>query len=176
MRSFVLLALVTSACSFDVAGVPPPPAPPSSLGGDDLGVLPTPSPTPTPPDPNPNPNPPPKPTPPPDLSAPPDLMQPPPNKQPLAIGAACLQNNDCASHFCATSIGTGSSATPLPGGYCSQDCSVLACPTGSSCISVSGGSKFCAADCTLATDCRSSYSCCDVMGLSVCVVTSTCSN
>jgi hypothetical protein len=107
-----------------------------------------------------------------DLGVTPDLspLPPPP------IGSACALDADCgAGRVCATTVGNSNVA--LPGGYCTQDCSVDNCPAGSTCVQVHGG-QTCAQDCQLgvANNCgRAGYACCSFSGQPpVCSPTSIC--
>ena len=86
------------------------------------------------------------------------------------VGAACTQDADCISSFCA--VGPG-----FPGGYCTALCSVAQpdCPTGTACeVLPSAGSPLglCAQSCAQASDCRADYQCApgDVTGAPVCIV------
>ncbi|RYZ39413.1 MAG: peptidase S8 [Myxococcaceae bacterium] len=76
------------------------------------------------------------------------------------IGQPCTSSSQCgASGLCAT-------GSTFPGGYCTQDCISLSCPSGSACYSsTDGASAFCFASCTPSGSgttqgsCRTGYVC-----------------
>lgn len=77
---------------------------------------------------------------------------PPPTKS--GVGGACTTNDDCQSADCVTT---------WPGGYCTQGCTNVTCPTGSTCFDLGNNVLACLADCsgpdTGQSNCRSSYVC-----------------
>src|SRR2546428_513504 len=78
----------------------------------------------------------------------------------LLIGGKCTTNGDC---------GTGICAPDVPGGgYCTQDCSSLSCPTGSRCINA-GSFKLCLESCGVSSDCRSEHLCFNYTGGNLCL-------
>lgn len=75
------------------------------------------------------------------------------------FGSPCASDADCK---------TGTCFTGFSGGYCSQRCEDVACPTGSRCAAFPAGS-FCLQTCTTSLlDCRSGYHCADVSAGSIC--------
>jgi len=84
------------------------------------------------------------------------------------IGAACTTDAPCAPGVC----GTG-----FPGGYCTQDCSVDACPLGSRCVSnatVAVCLQSCVGPRTGQSECRAGYVCeDDGTGSGVCIPSCT---
>ena len=83
-----------------------------------------------------------------------------PQKTAKAIGGPCASDAECdTGQFCVLDAA-------WVGGYCTQDCSATACPTGSSCVADDTGSVMaCFATCgALGTQstCRASYTCLNV--------------
>jgi serine protease len=78
-----------------------------------------------------------------------------PSKQP--IGGACRSGADCQSNVCDTSV---------TGGYCTQDCSNAACPSGSTCVILNQTTRMCLANCTGSgqSTCRTGYVCTPLQG------------
>lgn len=66
-------------------------------------------------------------------------------------GAACVKNADCAGGTC----------LDWRGGYCTTlGCDSGGCPSGASCVAVSGGNHVCMADCDGDGDCRAGEQAC----------------
>lgn len=153
MRAWALLAGLVAGCSFNVPGVGLPPTAGGSPGGGGPTSTPVASPTP--------------PTPADDGGAPADLAQQP-------IGAACVNNGDCGSGFCAHSFATFGGGVSIPNGYCTLDChNNVQCPTGSVCGHFSFG-QFCLSSCP-PDPCRGAgYTCCDNGGNRACTPTDLC--
>jgi len=81
---------------------------------------------------------------------------PPPGTTPL--GSACTLNAECISGLCIPERrGTGTVA--WTGGTCSLECSLAACPAGSTCIAFTDGSTYCVPACPAASECRTGYVC-----------------
>ncbi len=71
------------------------------------------------------------------------------------VGVPCQTNGECSTD--------GVCVTSWPGGYCTKDCSVSACPVGSKCYLVTQTDKACLSSCTQIganpSDCRTGYVC-----------------
>ena len=143
MRAAVLVvATLVAGCSFDVTGTnvdPPgtatPPSPTQSVPSSaDAG---TPA------------------QPPPPSTSTPDMAA-------ERVGTACTSDAQCdPGLFCAKTFGIGPGHVDIPGGYCTRDCSSVACPANSMCVTFSFG-KYCSSTCP-PDPCRTSsgYVCCD---------------
>lgn len=84
-----------------------------------------------------------------------------------AVGDACTAAMDCAGDVCITD-GLGFGRT-FPNGYCSRDCSVMACPSGSTCVpDAFNSNEVCLKSCTDGAVCRMAYDCYDYMGDGIC--------
>ncbi len=79
-----------------------------------------------------------------------------------AVGAACVGSWQCAG---GQNGGCFSDATGLPGGYCTLFCGAgeATCSGDSACYN-NGDFEFCVDGCTSASQCRTGYSCTDVIG------------
>jgi hypothetical protein len=88
------------------------------------------------------------------------------------VGGPCATDADCGGLHCVQTAGSGDKAVSFDSGYCTADCSVTACPTGSACADI-GGAKLCVAACPPAS-CRTGYRCCDKAATTACVPTSSC--
>lgn len=82
------------------------------------------------------------------------------------IGAACASNSNCASGICVHEDPGGSSSCStgpcFPGGYCIDDCTSSACPSGSSCSPYLAANPVCLKNCSqpgTSNGCRSGYVC-----------------
>jgi hypothetical protein len=90
-------------------------------------------------------------------------MPPAPPPGTTALGAACTLNAECASGLCIPER-RASGTVAWTGGTCSLDCSVAACPSGSTCVAFADGSAYCISACTTTFDCRTSYVCAMAVG------------
>ncbi|CAM3315985.1 S8 family serine peptidase [Corallococcus sp. ZKHCc1 1396] len=85
------------------------------------------------------------------------------DEQPNAtIGQPCSSSSQCGAN------GLCANGSAFPGGYCTQDCLSLSCPSGSACYpSSDGASAYCFASCTPSSSgttqgsCRTGYVCVD---------------
>ncbi|HEY2749515.1 MAG TPA: hypothetical protein VGL86_33075 [Polyangia bacterium] len=162
MRWCLLAALVTG-CSFDVGGTnvdpsggsPPstPASPPQSApNGPDAGAPAPPTPT--------------NPTPPAPPAMTPDMAQ-------QRIGTACKADSDCdPGLICAQTFLVGLQKIDIPGGYCTHECSMSACPANSFCGSFSFG-KYCLSSCP-PDPCRNDYKCCANSKMNACLPDDLC--
>lgn len=76
------------------------------------------------------------------------------------IGGACSAPADCSGEGAACFSGTPTWwDAPFSGGYCTLPGCGGGCPSGSTCVQVTGGDTFCAADCQSDGQCRSGYGC-----------------
>ncbi len=73
-------------------------------------------------------------------------------------GAACTGVQDCAGG----ADGLCANTPNFVDGYCTTDCTVLGCATGSNCTALSATANFCLDECTVNADCRTGYSCVDM--------------
>jgi hypothetical protein len=165
MRVLTLVALMLTACQFSVHGITDGTNPGSSgngsSGNGDNGSS-------TPPSP-------------PTASTPPptdDAGTPPPSGGDMSqqrVGTACTSDAECdPGLFCAKSFLIGLQQVPVPGGYCTLDCSKgAACPANSFCGAFSFG-HFCLSSCP-PDPCRVGYSCCaNSAGANGCTQTNLC--
>ena len=74
----------------------------------------------------------------------------PPAPPATAIGGACAPDRDKLQSTCAD----GALCMPLPGGYCTAQCSTTTCPSGSVCAPTGRMGDLCVAACTSDADCR----------------------
>ncbi len=91
-----------------------------------------------------------------------------------AIGASCSSDDDCRAAGPNKSCFTEDQG--LPGGYCTADCSLQACPEGSTEVSLYGQYCRCMKTCKTDADCREGYSCDNIDGKNICNPKSTCTN
>jgi hypothetical protein len=93
----------------------------------------------------------------------------------VPVGAACHNDGECgrAGLFCALTFANGRQSIPIPGGYCTMDCSNgNVCPAGSSCASFAFG-HYCLSQCP-PDPCRSGYVCCTQPVVRGCSVSALC--
>jgi hypothetical protein len=81
------------------------------------------------------------------------------------IGDTCSARSPCAlGQTCATGV---------PGGYCTADCSTVACPGNATCVQL-GADRICIRSCTSGAACRSDHQCIGGLCLPRCVQDSDC--
>ncbi len=68
--------------------------------------------------------------------------------EPKKLGSACDENTVC----------DGVCLLGMPGGYCTDICTVLPCPNGSTCEWIAGD-NYCLKNCTQSSQCRDGYEC-----------------
>ena len=82
-------------------------------------------------------------------------------------GDKCAANADCGS--------AGICAADVPGGgYCTQDCTSAACPSGSTCVPLASSVKLCLRACQGSSDCRAEHVCLSNLCLPKCTADADC--
>jgi hypothetical protein len=83
-----------------------------------------------------------------------------------AIGASCSALSPCGpGQTCATGV---------PGGYCTADCSTVACPSNATCVQLGSADRICIRSCSSRADCRSDHQCIGGLCLPRCMQDSDC--
>ena len=85
------------------------------------------------------------------------------------VGDKCVANADCGA--------AGLCAADVPGGgYCTQDCTTTACPSGASCVALSATQKLCLRACQGTSGCRTEQLCQSNLCLPKCTADSDCAS
>ena len=84
-------------------------------------------------------------------------------------GDKCAANADCGA--------AGICAADVPGdGYCTEDCTSTACPSGSTCVTLGTATKLCIRACQTSSDCRTEHLCLSNLCLPKCTADSDCTS